>query len=411
MADDNTSFDLHAGTTPTIDIQRLFKGSTNIRKHLDRIMRESGFGSLSDINYLTLKGINYLRHGQQFVQTTRDHMGFVFFTRPILNLTYDNLANADPMLHLLNPDPLSLQNYARVLLDPWGQKGFKKAGGTKRDCPLVDVHNPFIPILSNQIISLSGWKDIALNSYTSPQGVNGEQFVMMEGFYDVSDSFEMNAAFRNIVGDPISIIFQAWIYYIAGCRHLMTMNPYPEFVEQRRFDYNTGIYRFVTDHTGTYITKYAKTIAAPKTLPTGNVFNFSRDKPFNEANAELSITFTCIGAEYNEPAIIHDFNRLVATYCPALEIDYTQYNKQTQSLVVKSSEYVKLKPHEKLLGNFMAIPLINVFTMELEWWINRMYYDEYIKPIVNDKKPVKPQTTSLNNTDYQNPVEGFGQWI
>lgn len=393
------SLDLTDGTPPTIDVYNLYQGGINVRQELDRIVRDAGFGSMSSIGYLTMRGFNYLRHGQQLVHGNRDNMGYVFFTRPCLNLTYDNLSMTRTMTALRNAPPNSINAYVRALLDPWGQIG--KYGGIQMKnssngstqekidtaaavnsvySSLVDPSNPFIPILSNLCTSLTGWKDIALNDYTSQSGVHNEQNIMVDGHYYITNAFELSGSFKNIEGDPISLLFRIWTEYMIACRQEGLMNPYPTFVERREFDYNTRIYRFIMDSTRTYIQKMAATIAYPTSVPSGNQFNYSSDKNFIDTNSEISITFKCVGQDIDDPILVYEFNTLVAMFNPNLAIDYSKYDRETQSLVLKSGNnyYYKLKPHEKNRGVFMAIPLINHVTMELEWWIDKTNYVRYV---------------------------------
>ena len=261
-------------------------------------------------------------------------MGFTFFTRPILNLTYDNLSAKRELATLRNAGPNTIARFVRNTLDPWGARGTPDltSSGSKisfigggsaddpteaihvadvnsRKSPMVDEYNPFIPLLSNTLISLSGWKDVAINDYTSKAGIGNEQWAMPDGYYNIRDVFELNANFRNIEGDPITLLFQTWIQYYMGCRDL-DLNPYPNFIYEREFDYNTKIYRFIMDHSRRYIQKYAATIAYPTSVSFGQQFNVDSSKNFVETNAELPITFKCIGASYNDPILLYEFNEV-----------------------------------------------------------------------------------------------------
>lgn len=394
-----SDFNITDFKAPIIDLIQKYGSSANLRERLDEVTRGNGFGDISSINYHTVKGFNYLRHGQQLVHKNRDNMGFTFFTRPILNLTYDNLSAVDLLQPLKVAPPNSYGNMVRCLLDPWFQKNMNQgeqsnvshhaSQGTlpgdkhrqtshgNRSTLLVDEHNPFIPLLSNTLVSLTGWRDIALNDYTSKNGVNNEQWSKPDGYFYKTEAFELSASFRNIEGNPLKTLFTTWLCYMWHCLE-GDIAPYPVFVEDREYDFNTRIYRFVMDHTRTYIQSHAMTIAWPMSFPSGNLYNFSFDKNFIDANDEVNITFKCMGSDYDHPIMPYEFNSLVGMYNPSLKVDFTKYDFKNESLVMETGNWRKLQGNEKNRGVFAAIPLVNYKTMELEWWISPDNYNYYV---------------------------------
>nr|DAN24641.1 MAG TPA: hypothetical protein [Caudoviricetes sp.] len=411
------SMNIQDAVPPVVDLIEKYQGSLNLRNHLDEIVRKQGYGNLSSIVYHTVRGFNYLRHGQQFVQKNQDGMGYTFFTRPILNLTYDNLSHVDMLLPIRDAHPDSYANLARCMLDPWfhkdqnqndynsqinhtagntlGDKNFLQVKANK-STRLADPYNPFIPFLTNTLVSLTGWRDIALNDYTSKSGVNNEQWSKPDGFYYKTESFELSASFRNIKGNPLKLLFNTWLCYMWHCLE-GDINPYPQFVEEREYDFNTRIYRFVMDPTKTYIQSHAMTIAWPMSYPMGNLFNFSADKNFVDGNDEINITFKCMGSDYDHPIMPYEFNAVVGMFNPNLEVDYTNYDFKTQSLVMKRGNWRKLQAHEKNRGVFAAIPLVNYKTLELEWWISPEDYEQYVKGNDKENKPIITDKRSSSN--------------
>lgn len=413
-------YDLNDAPPPQLDLTKLFRTKLNIRNELDKITQETGYGLMSSINQLVLSGFNYHRTGQQLVHNNRDNMGFTFFTRPCLNLTYDNLSSDRTLMDLRNAPVDSIGRYIRNMLDPWGARPEEKtksdsikwfdtqealADKNARIRSLVNEANPFIPLLSNTLISLSGWQDISLSDYTSKAGIRNEQWAMADGFYHKTNVYEMNASFRNIEGDPISLLFQTWEKYIIACRE-NTMQPYQQFIIDRMYDYNTRIYRFIMDHTKTYIQKWAATIAFPLSIPFGNQFNYQEHRNFQEANNELPVTFKCMGADYNDPILFYEFNKLVEMFEPNLKINYSDYDFKTNSVKMVSDVYRKLTASEKLKGTYFAIPIINFMTRELEWWVHNEVYKEYFMEYipnltgVPDAKPVtKPKNWDVDTKE------------
>lgn len=143
------------------------------------------------------------------------------------------------------------------------------------------------------------------------------------------------------------------------------------------------------DNTRTYIQQWVKTIGFPMSVPFGNQFNFTNSDNFIKSNNEIPITFKCVGSDYNDPIVIYEFNKLAELYNEDLTIDYTQYDKENASMVVKGKDtWRKLKASERNRGVMMAIPLINYLTYELEWWIPMDKYIKYVNPTPNES-PVK----------------------
>ena len=108
----------------------------------------------------------------------RDYKGFTFFTRPLLNLSTLNVANNRDMIDLLTTNERSINRYVRMMLDPRLAVD-KKLGGSELTCPLVDNKQAFIPILSNNLVSISGFPDLNLPTYTSDEGIRREQWTMV----------------------------------------------------------------------------------------------------------------------------------------------------------------------------------------------------------------------------------------
>ena len=71
--------------------------------------------------------------------------------------------------------------------------------------------------------------------------------------------------------------------------------------------------------------------------------------------------------------ILDEFNRLVAIYNPQLRIKGVK-NGGRDNDIVGGDSYVKLTLHERRMFNYIAYPLVNEQTYELEWWVPREEY-------------------------------------
>jgi len=299
------------------------------------------------------------------VKSSLDYQGFTFFTRPQLNLRSTNLRNIRQFYPLLTKDPMTIQRYVRVMLDPRlpfklyvnGKLEDKYYGSETIDCPLVDKFNPFIPILTNTIQNVSGWPDIVVPEWTSSSGLRREQVSYIDGTYEVNDVFDLDITFKNLVTDPILLLFQTWIQYASLVFEGM-IAPYWDFVLENEIDYNTRIYRVVLDPTLKYIKRIAATGAAfPINVPTGKFFDFSNDRPYSDQTKEINIRFKCMGANYNDDILIREFNAVHGIFNPA----YRSYLAGNKDVMVEI-------PYELLeIVNFRGYPYIDPKTYRFKW--------------------------------------------
>jgi hypothetical protein len=281
--------------------------------------------------------------------------GLTFFTRPSLNLTSDNVAAVRELTPLLSTNSLTYQSAIRNLLDPQNQE-IKTA--------LINENLPFISLLSNGVVSCSGWPDLRANAYMTPEGIAQESWIMNDKLIAHNGRFELTVNFQNMLGDPITLLFFSWLVYM-GNVYTGVMTPYPQALINNEIDYMTRIYRFVMDYSGTYVQKWAATgVAMPTGIDIGNSFNFTRDTPFNEANQQVQISFACLGAMYNDPIVLDEFNKTVIQRYP--------------DMLNPSVNHVKIPSAQRTLFNFNGYPLVDLDTNELQWWIEKDLFKAYV---------------------------------
>lgn len=372
-----------------------FKSTLEISQSLDFLHRERGFGERGAVYRDMLRGIDTMNLGT-FVINNRDNKGFTFFTRPCLNLTYSNLSRVRRLLPFRDAQEYSILRYCRTVLDPWSQRAALSNGGIpsnhadggdftnyspvglvedgKRiDTPLCDPLNPFISLISNNLLSLTGWPDPVVDYYTSNKGLMGEEHIMADGVYDRYGAFNLEATLRNPEGNPHTLLFDLWETYMSAVK-LNDMEPYPEMLMTYEIDYMTRIYRFVMDPTKQFITMWSACGAGfPINNAMGTIFNFDSDKEMSDGTQTLNFSFQCVGAMYNDPILLDEFNRLVAIYNKDLRI-VGLTNGGRDNKIVGEGKYVKLKIGERRLFNYCAYPLINEQTYELEWWVPVQVY-------------------------------------
>lgn len=374
----------------------------DIVSSVDYALRIAGRGGRSTINSELTHGFDLTGNGQM---TPKSHTnnGMVFFTRPMLNLTYDNLSEARELYIYRDAPELSWPRAARVYLDPISQISnvVKMADGrtfsphNQIDTRLVDPLNPFICTLTNNLISLSGWPDMRLDTYVREKGLRNDQWMMADGIADVNDGFSLNANFTNNEGGNIYHLFYLWVKYMSNIRY--NMHPYPMMIAKRRIDYQTRIYNFNLDSTKRYIVDWATTgVSQPTNVPAGAIHDYDREKQVKDQLDAISIEFQCLGAMYNDLTSLYEFNKLVGWFNPDLrtyEVGQSHRNSLTDFEASYTSDfedlvpignrggtkrYIKLREHEKLLGNYHAYPLVNLVTKELEWWMKAEDYRQYV---------------------------------
>jgi len=334
-----------------------------LMEQIDYVSRESGLGSLSESMVNTLVGINHRGVGNP-VPYNQDNQGLTFFTRPRLNLSYNNLS-ADRRLSILGAGQGVSRGHFPGAIRQWLDPEIAKAlyeGGSRS--PLIDPNFAFIPLLSNNLISLSGWPDPVTEYYNSDEGLARETWAMADGVDTIYSAFDLNATFRNIAGDPISLLFYVWQIYMSLV-YQGKMLPYPDSEMLREIDYQTRIYRLILDPTRTYVQKVAACGAAfPTSSALGQAFDFSADSPFEQSRAsQISIPFRCVGAMYQDPILLREFNDVVQIFNPAMHPLYRD-------------KYMVKVPREQLHAyNYAGYPYIDMNTNELQWWDFRELYE------------------------------------
>lgn len=326
---------------------------------LDDYFQSTPLGSIERAVGNNLYGFNH-RQTPTMVPMNKDSYGLTFFVRPQLNLQSDNVRNYRLFYPLLNENATSIQRYVRCMLDP----RLMYNGGFWSDhnqssiiSPFVDDANPFISVLTNNLLSISGWPDVVANAFTSKAGVYREEYSLVDDTVKNFSAFDLTATFRNTRGDPIIYMMYIWLHYMAAVFE-GTLVPYPDFIVENELDYNTRIYRLVLDQEKRYVKKIAAVGASfPMTVPMGEFFDYSHEKPFNVQTQEFSVRFKCNGVIYQDDLLVRDFNDTVQIFNPSM-----RDGQRTQFLI---------KVHPTLLPYFnnRGYPRINPSNYELEWWV------------------------------------------
>lgn len=363
MSDDN--FDTWARTLS------LGKPVKNVGDMLER----TSIGSRSSPITNTFAGFNH-RGLPSSIPMNRDYYGMVFFTKPDMNMQRVNIERSRVFTPLLTTEEMSIPRAIRAILDARHANANENGRGGYTCKGLVDPKQAFIPLLTNLAVSMGGWPDIDMPTYTTDKGVYGEEISFIDGIGAVYRTYDMTVNFRNILGDPITAMFYYWIMY---AQHVFegSLIPHTENMVENAIDYTTRIYRLVLDPSMRYVQKIACTGASfPDKLPVGAAFSYENNAMFNANNNQIGINFRCIGADYFDDIIIHDFNRTAMLS----NADLGNVNDTDSAYVSDeyraSREMMKVPAEYLHLFNHNGYPLINIYTHELEWWVYKSDFSE-----------------------------------
>ena len=351
-----------------LETGKLFNNSADI---LQATSIHTGYGPLNAGITSAFTGHNYRGLGNP-APVNNEQYGMVFFTRPRLNLSYDNLIRDRTFVGMLNENEASIPRAIRCILDPKLEKLGSAAGPiTSR---LSDPHNAFISIASNCLETMSGWPDPYIDTYTSRSGIYKDEWSMVDSYCKNYSAWDMSCNFRNIVGDPIGFMFHAWTQYASLVRE-GTFDPHMEMIMENEIDYNTRIYRVILDPSRRFVTRISACGAAfPTSNSIGSMFNYSTDGIYNRDGDQISVTFRCMGAMYYDPILIDAFNKTVWMFNEAMRSE-EQTAEDPHGDALRLRTLVKLPPAERHLFHGQGYPRINPHTAELEWWIPKVDYD------------------------------------
>lgn len=326
----------------------------------DVLSQMNGLGTRSESFAEFLTGFNHRSIGAP-LPVHAEGSGITFFTRPNFNLSYDNLSVDRVLTPLLTDNLYTYQRVIRAILDPIGS-GVQLYDTPARNItsPLFDSQSAFIPMFTNALTGLTGWPDQAMDIYTSHEGILRETWVYADGHSKTFTATDLNATFRNVGGDPITLLLFVWLTYMDHI-HRGTMTPYLRSILTNRIDYQTRIFRFTLDPTRTRIQKWASATGCfPVANPVGAAFNFSSDNAYTQENADsISTTFKAQCIEYFDPIIFNEFNETVEMFNPLMG-DAT-----------RAQNYTKIPYQNLQMFNWArGYPHINVLTNELEWWVD-----------------------------------------
>ena len=322
----------------------------------------------------TLRGLNHaLREMPVGVKLSKGLKSRVFVVRPQFNLKSRNLLADRRMGDLLSNTENSTNRYVRMMLDP--RLGTLGDNGKVLKSGLVDNNNPFISLITNTFDTISGWPDSIVPIHTSTPGNVKQETIMVDGVTDFHSRFDLDITCWRLADDPLLKLMTTWARY-PSLTYRGIMQPYYDFILADEYDYNTRIYQLLLSEDGKFVKGIATTGASiPIAIPDGSQFNINTgasEDPYDEAGQKMTFRVASVGAIYNDPVSVLNFN-LVSTYFhPGMKM-------LNRGNPLHGMEKI---PEElrKYLNND-GYPKINLQTMELEWFVESYKLKRAIKKL------------------------------
>ena len=375
--------------------------------NLDSVFRNAQLGLINKSISQTMTGLR-TNHKRINTPTAKDNHGFVFMTKPQLNLSINNIMRHRPFMPLLNKNKASLGAWIRGTLDPrWARVGDLaeylnkrvtestevdypipdyKNGERAPDLPLhrgdgyrdvpedshasqVDIYSPFINIITNNIMQVSGFPDIDMPVFTADPNRIGSSFQMIDGVENLNMPVDITLTIQDLIGDPVFNLFRVLSLY-PGRIYSGQLMRYPDFIIEDALDYNTRIYRLILAPDGETIHHIGSTMPGfVQGVAIGHHFDYNLDSPYREDNL-VNVRLMTAGVIYDDPILIDDFNTTMMYTNKRMRGD-----KPDMTLI--PTKYVPQFSYERVY------PFIDPVSFKLQWWTNTATYERVVKDINN----------------------------
>lgn len=337
----------------------------------DDLFSATGVGSLDRAIGLNQYGINFSQ-APTLVPRNKEQPGFVLFTRPQLNLQGDNIRNVRQFYNLMSNESLSKERLIRCSLDPRLGAGYSYLNTEAPiiTSPLVDNENAFLSILTNNIMTLTGWPEEVMTFQRSKEDVYRGTHSQAQGVHMVNSSYTLSATFRNTYNNPIIQMMHYWIMYMSCVTTLGTLRPYPDFEAMDIKDYNTRIYHITLDAQAERVTGiFACGAASPASNSISQYADYNRAAPIVETNKDFTISFECDGMIINDPILFYTFNSVVSSFCPGMRD------------VNRPWAMTKLGKYDRNYFRNIAYPRIDPQTSQFELYVSNDLYEARTKMV------------------------------
>lgn len=325
-----------------------------VPEYLDYAFSENGGPGYQSALVNMLRGIRILGPGNQLAPIPDDTIGLAFVTRPLLNLSDENVMKHPQLAPLYEPQKNTLMAYLKGLLDPvWG-----RANSGLSD--ILDPLYPWMAPLTNCLKVSSGFPDLSLAMGKSNPGFRKEVYQFVNGVLKVNYDFDMRQSYYTPKPNILPYLFEAWVHYIEAVKlGDEGMEPYPAALRENYIDYDCRIYHMILNKNMRNIEwLFCNAGCVPTTFPSGAFSTIDRTQNTlrGQGQDELEINFSSVGFRFGNIRIADMFNRTTLYFNPGMHPS------------VRLSNYRQLSVAEYFGGGYSAYPWINIDSMELEYW-------------------------------------------
>jgi hypothetical protein len=297
------------------------------------------------------------RYGTRFVMDNYVRTGYLFMTRPELNLTDTNLTQNRIMSLLRTTDYRTVQFAIRAYLDT----RYARTNGFSRvaQCPFLDWRNPFFTLITNNLTDFSGGPTYQIDAHTEVRWFLGESQSFATGSDSYKKPFDLQVGVVDPAGGPIAAAIKFWMLYIELINS-GEMILYPDQIDDQILNYTVSFYRFMMDPSFQYIQRWAKyTGCFPISRNGASVFDYNTRDIFAEGCRKFSIGFRCGSGHVDEddPIVIKEFNTLVERYFPTMKMlrgnGSINENGPTEEAVVNENQLDTRATNAGLIRNYI----------------------------------------------------------
>lgn len=304
----------------------------------------------------TLSGIRILGPGHQFNPIPDDSIGLSFVSRPLLNLSDENLSLFPNFFPMYKSRANSIMSYCRGMLDK--QWGLANSG----NIAFFDPYTAWLTPLTNYLKVSSGFPDLSLGVGTSSPGFRQEVYRFINSILQHNGAYPIRQSYYMTQPKFLPFIFEIWLNYI----NEVTLGdngvePYGEALKQNYQDYDCRIYHMILNRNMRNIEwLFCNASSVPSSYPSGAFSTIDRTQNSlrGQGQDEFDVQFESIAFRYGNVLVAKMFN------------ESTIYFNPDMADGKRSSKYRALNFNEYYGANYTRVyPFIDLANMVLQYWV------------------------------------------